>query len=177
MDVKLEPVGPQALWEETFQKLGRSALAPRADESDLQYLRRVSRVGRKYVPIGEEICSVAFDHTLPDAVAPKYSEMMRQRVEANLRRTDNLDPNDTNYRVVHVTDQNTGMKIREFYRARPFTDDFKSFVRSAAARARKQEKAANGPGKSEVHFLEAAAASAAVTQPVAARAIGPAPVG
>ena len=31
---------------------------------------------------------------------------------------------DPNYRVVHVTDENTGMTIREFYRARPFTDDF-----------------------------------------------------
>ena len=49
---------------------------------------------------------------------------MRQRVEANLRRTDNLDPNDPTYKVVHVTDENTGMKIREFFRARPFTDDF-----------------------------------------------------
>ena len=49
---------------------------------------------------------------------------MRQRVEANLRRTDNLDPNDPTYKVVHVTDDNTGMKIREFFRARPFTDDF-----------------------------------------------------
>ena len=26
--------------------------------------------------------------------------------------------------MVHVTDENTGMKIREFYQARPFTDDF-----------------------------------------------------
>jgi len=40
--------------------------------------------------------------------------MMRERVEANLPRTYSLDPRDTNYRVVHVTDENTGMKIREF---------------------------------------------------------------
>src|SRR5580704_4523307 len=125
MDMRLEPTGPQALWEETFQKLGRSAPAQRADENDMTYLRRVSRVGRKYIPAGEEICSVRFDSTMPDAVVPKFSEMVRARVEANLRRTDNLDPNDPNYRVVHVTDENTGMKIREFYRARPFTDDFK----------------------------------------------------
>lgn len=125
MDVKLEPVGPQAQWEETFQKLGRSAPAPRADERDLDYLRRVSRVGRRYIPAGEEIAAVRFDSTMPDAVVPKFSEMMRARVEANLRRTDNMDPNDPNYRVVHVTDENTGMRIREFYRARPFTDDFK----------------------------------------------------
>jgi hypothetical protein len=121
---KLEPVGPQAQWEETFQKLGRSAPAPRADESDVAYLRRVSRVGRKYIPAGEEICSVAFDHTMPDAVVPKFSEMMRERVEANLRRVDNMDPNDPNCRTVLVTDPNTGMKIREFFRPRPFTDDF-----------------------------------------------------
>jgi hypothetical protein len=125
VDIKLEPIGPQAQWEETFQKLGRSAPAQRADESDLAYLRRVSRVGRKYIPANEEICSVRFDSTMPDAVVPKFSEMIRARVEANLRRTDNLDPNDPNYRVVHVTDESTGMKIREFYRARPFTDDFK----------------------------------------------------
>jgi hypothetical protein len=124
MNMKLEPTGPQALWEETFQKLGRSAPMQRADENDMAYLRRVSRVGRRYIPAGEEIAQVRFDHTMPDAVVPKFSEMMRERVEANLRRTDNLDPRDTNYRVVHVTDESTGMKIREFYRARPFTDDF-----------------------------------------------------
>jgi hypothetical protein len=124
MDVRLEPTGPQALWEETFQKLGRSAPAQRADEGDMDYLRRMSRLGRRYVPSGEEICSVHFDRSLPDAVVPEFSERMRARVEANLRRTDNLDPNDPSYRVVHITDPNTGMKIREFYRARPFTDDF-----------------------------------------------------
>jgi hypothetical protein len=124
MSVQLEPIGPQAQWEETFQKLGRSAPSQRADEGDLQYLRRVSRVGRRYIPAGEEIAQVAFDHTMPDSAVRTFSEQMRQRVEANLRRTDNLDPNDPNYRTVHVTDENTGMKIREFYRARPFTDDF-----------------------------------------------------
>ena len=124
MSMRLEPTGPQALWEETFQKLGRSAPAQPADEGEMDYLRRMSRLGRRYVPSGEEIARVAFDYTMPDAVVPKFSEMMRERVEANLRRTDNLDPNDPSYRVVHVTDENTGMKIREFYRARPFTDDF-----------------------------------------------------
>src|SRR4029077_509385 len=113
------------LWEETFQKLGRSAPTQRADENDMAYLRRVSRVGRKYIPAGEQIASVAFDYTMPDAVVPRFSEMMRERVEANLRRTDNLDPNDTSYRTVLVHDANTNGKIREFYRARPFTDDFK----------------------------------------------------
>ena len=124
MDIRLEPVGPQAVWEETFQKLGRSAPAQRADENDMDYLRRTSRLGRKYLPSGEEICSVHFDRSLPDAVVPEFSERMRAAVERNMRRTDNLDPRDPNYRVVHVTDPNTGMRIREFYRARPFTDDF-----------------------------------------------------
>jgi hypothetical protein len=124
MDMRLEPTGPQALWEETFQKLGRSAPAPRADENDMDYLRRMSRLGRRYVPSGEQICSVHFDHSLPDAVVPEFSERMRQAVERNMRRVDDLDPRDPNYRVVHVTDPNTGMKIKEFYRARPFTDDF-----------------------------------------------------
>jgi hypothetical protein len=121
---RLEPIGPVAQWDETFQKLGRSAPAPHADESDLQYLRRVSRIGRRYIPAGEEIAKVAFDSSMPDSAVRTFSEQMRQRVEANLRRTDNLDPNDPTYKVVHVTDDNTGMKIREFFRARPFADDF-----------------------------------------------------
>jgi hypothetical protein len=61
---------------------------------------------------------------MPDEVVAKFSAMARERVEANLRRTDNLDPDDKTYRTVLVTDDNTGQKIREFYRARPFTDDF-----------------------------------------------------
>ena len=59
----------------------------------MDYLRRVSRMGRKYIPSGEEI-AVPFDHTMPDAVVPEFSEMMRSRVEANMRRADNLDPRD-----------------------------------------------------------------------------------
>ena len=124
MEMRLEPTGPQALWEETFQKLGRSAPAQRADEGDMDYLRRMSRLGRRYVPSGEEICSVHFDRSLPDAVVPEFSERMRSAVERNMRRIDNLDPRDPNYRQVLVTDPNTGMQTREFYRARPFTDDF-----------------------------------------------------
>jgi hypothetical protein len=121
---RLEPIGPVAQWDETFQKLGRSAPPPHADESDLQYLRRVSRIGRRYIPAGEEIAKVAFDSSMPDSAVRTFSEQMRKRVEANLRRTDNLDPNDPTYRTVLVTDPHTNMKIREFFRARPFTDDF-----------------------------------------------------
>lgn len=54
-DVKLEPTGPQAQWDSTFQKLGRSAPEPRADENDMAYLKRLSRIGSKYIPSGEEI--------------------------------------------------------------------------------------------------------------------------
>jgi hypothetical protein len=34
-------------WDATFQKLGRSAPAQRADEADADYQRRLARVGRK----------------------------------------------------------------------------------------------------------------------------------
>jgi hypothetical protein len=44
----------------------------------MDYLRRLSRVGRKYIPAGEEIARVRFDYTLPDEVVPKFSEMMRE---------------------------------------------------------------------------------------------------
>jgi hypothetical protein len=123
-DVRLESSGPQAQWDETWAKLGRTAPQPRAGEGDADYLRRMARLGREYIPSGEEIARVKFDSSMPDAVVPKFSEMMRSRVEANLRRVDNLDKNDPNYKVIHVADGNTGMRIREFYRARPFTDDF-----------------------------------------------------
>ena len=33
MDAQLEPTGTHALWDETFQKLGRSAPPQRADEA------------------------------------------------------------------------------------------------------------------------------------------------
>jgi hypothetical protein len=123
MDAHLEPQGVHATWDETFQKLGRTAPAQGAGESSYDYQRRLADLGRRYIPRGEEIAGVDFSR-LPNEVVPKFAEMMRDRVEANLRRTDNLDPNDTNYRTVLVHDANTGGKVREFYRARPFTDDF-----------------------------------------------------
>ena len=63
------------------------------------YQRRLAELGSRYVPRGEQIAGVDFSQ-LPNEVVPKFSEMMRDRVEANLRRTDNLDPNDTSYRTV-----------------------------------------------------------------------------
>ena len=87
------------------------------------YQRRLAELGSRYIPRGEQIAGVDF-YKLPNGVVPKFSEMMRERVEANLRRTDNLDP------MIRMTgcpshDDNTDGKIREFYRARPFTDYFK----------------------------------------------------
>ena len=128
MDAQWEPTGTHALWDETFQKLGRSAPPQRADESLPNYQRRLAELGSRYVPRGEQIAGVDFAQ-LPNEVVPKFSEMMRERVEANLRGTDNLDPNDLSYRTVLVTDANTNGKIKEFYRARPFTDDFKAQIR------------------------------------------------
>ena len=119
MDAHLEPTGTHALWDETFQKLGRSAPPQRADKSIYNYQRRLAELGSRYVPRGEQIAGVDFAQ-LPNEVVPKFSEMMRERVEANMRRTDNLDPNDTNYRTVLVTDANTNGKIKEFYQSPTF---------------------------------------------------------
>jgi hypothetical protein len=112
MSLRLEPTGATARWDETFEKLNRSAPARRADEASMDYLRRLSRVGRKYIPAGEEIARVRFDHTLPDEVVPKFSEMMREAVERNLRRTDNMEPG--TMRSVLIVDENTGLKTREW---------------------------------------------------------------
>ena len=55
------------------------------------YQRRLAELGSRYIPRGEQIAGVDFSQ-LPNEVVPRFSEMMRERVEANLRRTDNLDP-------------------------------------------------------------------------------------
>ena len=102
----------QERWDGTFAKLDRSAPAQRADEAEVDYLRRLSRIGRKYIPAGEEIARVKFDDTLPDEVVPKFSEMMRSAVERNLYRVDNMAPGEM--RSVMRVDENTGMKVREF---------------------------------------------------------------
>jgi hypothetical protein len=112
MSVTFEPAGAQARWDATFQKLDRSCPTRRSDESEPDYLRRLSRIGRKYIPKGEEIARVRFDDTLPDSVVERYSELMRQRVEANMYRTDNMQPGDM--RSVMIVDENTGMKQRHF---------------------------------------------------------------
>jgi hypothetical protein len=121
MSIQTEPVGAQARWDQTFAKLDRSCPARRADEAEMDYLRRLSRVGRKYIPKGEQIAQVRFDHTLPDSVVERYSEMMRQRVEANLYRTDNMQPGEM--RSVMRVDENTGLKIRDWVGPQSFVLD------------------------------------------------------
>jgi hypothetical protein len=121
MSEQIEPTGAQARWDGTFSKLGRSCPAQRADESGVDYQRRLARVGRKYIPKGEQIAQVRFDHTLPDAVVPQYSELMRQRVEANLFRTDNMAPGDM--RAVMVVDENTGAQQRHWIGPQCFVTD------------------------------------------------------
>jgi hypothetical protein len=103
----------QERWDGTFAKLDRSCPPQRADEAEVDYLRRLSRIGRRYIPAVEEIARVKFDDSLPDSVVPKFSEMMRAAVERNLYRTDNMEPG--TMRSVMRTDENTGMKIREWY--------------------------------------------------------------
>jgi hypothetical protein len=122
MSMEIVPTGAQGRWDTTFAALGRSAPAQRADESSTNYLRRLSRVGRKYIPAGEPIAQVNFSE-LPDSAVPKYSELMREAVTRNMTRVDNM-PHDGSYRTVLVTDDNTGRQIKTFYRPRPFTDDF-----------------------------------------------------
>jgi hypothetical protein len=80
----------QERWQETFEKVGRSCPAQRADESNLGYQKRLARIGRRYIPEGEEIARVRFDNSLPDEYVPKMSEMMRAAVERNVYRTDNM---------------------------------------------------------------------------------------
>jgi hypothetical protein len=101
----------QERWNDTFMKLDRSAPAQRADEGSTDYLRRLSRIGRKYIPKGEQMASINFAE-LPDEYVGRYSELMRQCVEKNLRRTDNMQPGEM--RSVMRVDENTGQKIREF---------------------------------------------------------------
>jgi hypothetical protein len=108
-------------WDATFQKIDRSCPSRRADERGVDYLRRLSVIGKRYLPRDEKIASVTFK-TLPDEAVPKFSEMVREAVERNLYRVDNMEPG--TYRAVMRVDEQTGLKVREFYGPRPFTDEF-----------------------------------------------------
>ena len=89
----------QERWDGTFAKLDRSCPAQRADEGSTDYLRRLSRIGRKYIPKAEQMASINFAE-LPDETVPKFSELMRAAVERNLYRTDNMAPGEMRS-VVH----------------------------------------------------------------------------
>jgi hypothetical protein len=101
----------QERWDGTFAKLDRSCPAQRADEAQVDYLRRLSRIGRKYIPKAEQMASVNFAE-LPDETVPKFSELMRSAVERNLYRTDNMTAGEM--RSVMVIDPNTGAQQRHF---------------------------------------------------------------
>jgi hypothetical protein len=111
----------QERWDATFAKMDRACPARRADEAAVDYLRRLSVIGKRYLPKDERITRVTF-RDLPDEVVPKFSEMVREAVERNLVRTDNMEPG--TFRAVTKVDEQTGLKVREFYGPRPFTDEF-----------------------------------------------------
>jgi hypothetical protein len=120
MSIEFEPVGAQALWDKTFQKLNRSAPVQRSDESSANYMRRLSRIGKRYIPANEDIARVKFSE-LPDDVVPKFSEIMRNAVERNIFRTDNMAPGEM--RPVLVTDPNTGAQQRHWVGPQSFVRD------------------------------------------------------
>jgi hypothetical protein len=101
----------QHRWDDTFAKLDRSCPARRADEGEVDYLRRLSILGKKYLPKSEQITRVRFAD-LPDTVVEQFSEEVRKAVERNLRRTDNMAPGEMRP-VIHV-DKNTGAKQRHW---------------------------------------------------------------
>lgn len=116
---QLELTGPQERWDSTFSKLGRSCPPQRADERAIDYQRRLARVGKKYIPAAEELARVDF-HELPDSLVPRFSEMMRACVEANLMRTDNMRDGET--RAIHKSDV-SGMRSVEWVGPRSFIHD------------------------------------------------------
>ena len=125
MSEQFEPTGAQAQWDATFSKLDRSCPARRADESRPDYLRRLAIIGKRYIPKSEPIHWVKFGRDaadrLPDRVVPEFAEEVRQCVERNIRRTDNMQPGEM--RAVMITDENTGMKQRHWIGPRSFVCD------------------------------------------------------
>ena len=76
---------------------------------------------KRYIPAGEEMARVRFDHTLPDAVVGKFSELMRTAVERNLFRVDNMAAGEM--RSVMVVDPQTGAKQRHWIGPTSFVRD------------------------------------------------------
>jgi hypothetical protein len=56
--------------------------------------------------------------------------MVREAVERNLTRTDNMEPG--TFRTVMRVDEQTGLKTREFYGPRTFTDQFMGRIQRVA---------------------------------------------
>jgi hypothetical protein len=133
-------------WDATFAKIERSCPARRADEASVDYLRRLSIIGKKYLPKSEQITNFTF-RDLPDDVVPKFSELVREAVERNLYRTDNMRAGE--YRAVMKVDENTGQKIREFYGPRPFTDEFMQWPKRITRINAPEQRAIWGDAKRE----------------------------
>jgi hypothetical protein len=111
----------QERWDEVFGLHDRSCPVQRSDEANVDYLRRLARINKRYIPAGEPIARVKFDHTLPDEVVLKFSEQVREAVRRNAFRTDNMQPGEI--RPVMRVDENTGQKIREWIGPRSFVSD------------------------------------------------------
>ena len=100
----------QERWDGTFDKLDRTCPAQRADEAQVDYLRRLCRIGRRYIPAGEEIARSG-STDLPDEVVPKFSELMRAAVERNLYARKHAAGRDA---VCAWVDPKTGAKQRHW---------------------------------------------------------------
>ena len=101
----------QENWDDVFSKLGRSAPAQRADESNIDYERRLASLGQRYIPAGEDVAKIDFAK-LPDDVVGKFSSMTQDALTRNLFRTDNMQPGEL--REVYTKDPNSSQVIRNF---------------------------------------------------------------
>ena len=88
----------QETWDTVFGRIGRSAPARRADESSVNYERRLATVGQRYIPASEEVANINFAR-LPDDAVAQFSTMAQEAVTRNLYRTDNMQPGEMRERV------------------------------------------------------------------------------
>jgi hypothetical protein len=79
----------QEQWEAVFNQIGRSCPPPLANEAQVDYLRRLSIIGKRYLPNDEQVKRVTFKR-LPDDVVEQYSSMVKEAVERSIWRTDNM---------------------------------------------------------------------------------------
>ena len=101
----------QETWDTVFGRIGRSAPARRADESSVNYERRLATVGQRYLPQSEDVARINFAR-LPDDAVARFSAMTQEAVSRNLYRTDNMQPGEM--RPVLEVDPQTGMQIRHW---------------------------------------------------------------